>query len=48
VPIVYVGNSGNDKAGSKATWKDEKDEVRAADMDKDAVLPEENTAIHKI
>lgn len=25
-----------------------KDEVKAADMRKDAVLPEENTAIHKI
>lgn len=40
-------HSRNDKTGSKAAWKDEKDEGRAADM-KDAVLPEENTAIHKI
>lgn len=40
-------HSRNDKAGSKAAWKDEKDEERAADV-KDAVLPEENTAIHKI
>lgn len=40
-------HSRNDKTGSKAAWKDEKDEGRAADM-KDSVLPEENTAIHKI
>lgn len=36
-------HSGNHEAGSKAAWKDE---VRAADT-KDAVLPEENMAIHK-
>lgn len=40
--------SGNDEASSKAAWKDEKNEVTAADMKKDAVLPEENTAIRKI
>lgn len=33
---------------SKETWSYEKDEARAADMGKDAVLPGENIAIHKI
>lgn len=32
----------------KAAREDERDEVRAADMKKDSVLPEENTAILKI
>lgn len=47
MPVANVGNTVEIEAGSKAAWKDEKDEVRAADM-KDAVLPEENIAPHKI
>lgn len=45
---MWGPRSWNDGAGSKAACDDERGEVRAADMKKDAVLPEENTAILKI